>query len=130
MVKRGLWIVLLGSVISANALAEEGYQLALKNYREQAGQAFSAERGKALWEKKVYGKSCTKCHNSDITKPGKKHVLFLTFDIAPMALSANPKLFEDPKDADKAFDKRCNQVFRRQCSALEKGDILTYLISQ
>ena len=47
-----------------------------------------------------------------------------------MALSAKPKLFEDPEDADKNFDKRCNQVFRRECSALEKGDILTYLISQ
>lgn len=122
--------VLLSLMFGCSPLlqAGDGKPELLKQYRSQAELPLSAERGKALWEKRNGSKSCTSCHGSDITQPGEMPVLVIfSRSIPPMALSANPERFQDAESADMKFDKNCKRVFQRVCTPQEKGDILLYL---
>jgi hypothetical protein len=47
--------------------------------------------------------------------------------IEPMAVSANPKRFTDPAKVTKWFLRNCGTVLGRECTAVEKGNVLTYL---
>ncbi len=117
------------TVAAFTAVSAKGYEELLKKYEAEAGQPFDAAAGKALYEKKVNGKSCTDCHNTDIRKPGQVKFLFLSKTLDPFALSANPKAFSDAAHADKDFNKNCKKIFGRVCTAKEKGDMLQYFIS-
>lgn len=93
--------------------------------------AFSAERGRAFFQGTHKGgkadtPSCTSCHTPDLTKSGKTRA---GKDIAPMAVSVNPKRLTDPAEVDKWFKRNCNDVLGRDCTAEEKGDVLVYLLS-
>lgn len=92
--------------------------------------AFSAERGKSLFQGKHTGgkpdtPSCTSCHTADLGKAGKTRA---GKEIAPMASSANPKRYSDPAEVEKWFKRNCNDVLGRECTAIEKGDVLVYLL--
>jgi hypothetical protein len=125
-----LYFLLSGLLCSASLVwADDNEPALLATYRGQAEQPLSAERGKALWEKRNGSKSCTSCHGSDPAQPGEMEVMFFfSRSIPPMALSANPKRFQDAETADKKFDKNCKRVFQRVCTPQEKGDILFYLV--
>lgn len=92
----------------------------------------STERGQALFRDKHTGgkpdtPSCTSCHTTDLTKTGKTRA---GKDIEPMAASANPKRFTNAADVEKWFTRNCPDVLGRECTAAEKSDVLTYLLSQ
>ena len=128
---KALLLVLSVFALSVPAMAGDNHLKLLAQYQGQAKLPLSAERGKALWEKRNGSKSCTMCHGSDITQPGEiKMLFFFSRSIKPMALSANPNRYQDPETADKAFDKNCKRVFQRVCTPQEKGDILRYLVGQ
>ncbi len=105
----------------------------LEGYRKEAGGVeFSAERGRKLFsERHVGGKpttpSCTTCHTADPRNRGRTRA---GKEIAPMALSANPDRFSDPKKVRKWFRRNCRSVLGRECTAQEKGDFLTFMFSQ
>ena len=50
-------------------------------------------------------------------------------EIAPLAPAANPQRFADAAKAEKWFNRNCNDVLGRACTASEKGDVLAYLMS-
>ncbi|CAA6605154.1 conserved exported hypothetical protein [Rhodospirillaceae bacterium LM-1] len=124
--------------LSAQAIANPQRTAILDRFAAEAKQqdkafsAFSAERGKALFmDKHTGGKpefpACASCHTSDPkssgqTKAGK--------EIPPMAVSKTPTRFTDPAEVEKWFGRNCNQVLGRDCTASEKGDFITFLISQ
>lgn len=142
--------------LAASAITPE--QL-LEVYRAAAATAphfrgFSADRGRAFYEAKVAGPngehSCTSCHGpdpratidghggtiraecrachlTDSTKPGERTKV--RRHIRPLAPSANPDRFTDPDKVELWFDVNCFYVLGRACSAQEKGDVLTYLLS-
>lgn len=90
---------------------------------------FSAERGKAFFEAKHTGgkpdtPSCTSCHSQDPTLPGETRA---GKRIEPMAVSKNPSRFTKTDEVAKWFGRNCNSVLGRECTALEKGDVITYL---
>jgi hypothetical protein len=90
---------------------------------------FSAERGKAFFEVKHTGgkpdtPSCTSCHSQDPTLPGETRA---GKRIEPMAVSKNPSRFTKLDEVVKWFGRNCNSVLGRECTALEKGDVITYL---
>lgn len=92
---------------------------------------FSAERGQAFFQGQHTGgkadsPSCTSCHTTNLKASGKSRA---GKEIAPMAVSVNPKRITDPADVDKWFKRNCNDVLGRECSTLEKGDVLAYLLS-
>lgn len=108
----------------------------LDEYDEEArGQdpsfrAFDKARGRALYfEAHAKGDkrtSCATCHTEDPTKEGRSPAGRV---IDPLAPSASPERFTSRKHADKWFDRNCKQVLGRKCSAREKGDVLTWLLT-
>ena len=47
-----------------------------------------------------------------------------------VAISVTPTRYSDPAKVEKWFKRNCNDVLGRECTALEKGDWLSYMISQ
>jgi Domain of unknown function (DUF1924) len=94
--------------------------------------AFSAEDGKAFWQGTHAGgkpdtPSCTTCHTKDPKAAGQTRV---GKTIEPMAVSVNPKRFTDAETVAKWFLRNCSTVLGRECTAVEKGNVLAYLTSQ
>lgn len=105
----------------------------LSGLRQQASetpgfQGFSAERGADFFGT-THGNdwSCSTCHTKNPTQQGK-HTKTGKI-IQPMATTANPERFTDQAKVDKWFKRNCNDVLGRACTAQEKGDVLTYLMS-
>jgi len=92
---------------------------------------FSAQRGQTLHTQKfTTGKpdtpSCTSCHGSNPLAAGKNPTGKV---IDAVAVSATPTRYTDPAKVEKWFKRNCNDVLGRACSATEKGDWLTYVMS-
>jgi hypothetical protein len=90
---------------------------------------FSAKAGKAFWAASHAGgkpdtPSCTTCHTRDPKASGQTRA---GKTIDPMAVSANPARFTDAEKVNKWFGRNCTTVLGRECTAQEKGDIITYL---
>lgn len=93
---------------------------------------FSAARGKILHTQKFAGgkpdtPACTSCHGENPLGAGRT----LTGKaIEAVAVSVTPQRYTDPAKVEKWFKRNCNEVLGRTCTAQEKGDWLTYMISQ
>jgi alpha-L-fucosidase len=93
---------------------------------------FSAQRGKALHNQQfTTGKpetpSCTSCHGTNPLSAGKNATGKV---IDAVAVSVTPTRYTDPAKVEKWFKRNCNDVLGRACSATEKGDWLSYVMSQ
>jgi len=118
---------------------------------------FSAERGEAFYREPhqvkgagTYGKwSCSSCHLKDARysvlahhtdipcrtchvindweHPDPKHAK--KRHIEPFAPSANPKRLSDPRYVEAFLKLNCKLLLDRECTTLEKGDVIAYLIS-
>jgi cytochrome c peroxidase len=110
----------------------------LDDYRAEAKAAdpsfsdFSAEKGKAFFlENHTGGKpetpSCTSCHTKDPKTAGQTRA---GKTIEPMALSVSPTRYSDKDKVEKWFRRNCNSVLGRACSALEKGNFITFMQTQ
>jgi len=115
-------------VLATAAIAGTDVQSALlAQWRVDAGQEFSAARGRALFERRANDWSCSSCHTADPRATGR-HVV-TEKSIRPLAPASNPRRFTDRTKVEKWFRRNCNDVLNRDCTALEKGDVLTYLVS-
>ena len=130
----GLSVAAAVAAASPPAVAKDvARQAILQQLQAQAGgEAFSAARGKALFLSKHTGgkpdiNSCTVCHMDDPRKPGRTRT---GKTIEPMAVSANPQRFTDPRKVEKWFRRNCRTVLGRECTAREKGDFITFMMSQ
>ena len=88
---------------------------------------FDARRGKSIFTTRHGDWACTSCHTENPAAVGKHAVTEKT--IQPLAPAANPERFTSTKKVDKWFRRNCHDVLKRACSAQEKGDVLTYLLS-
>jgi len=89
---------------------------------------FSAERGKSLYFKQPADWSCSTCHTNDPRSGGRHAVTGKS--IKPLSPLANPARFSDAAKVEKWFKRNCKDVLKRECTVEEKGDLLTYLMSQ
>jgi uncharacterized membrane protein len=91
-------------------------------------QGFSAARGEQFFKAK-HGKewSCTSCHSDNPAAQGKH--ANSGKDIQPLAPAANAERFTDMAKVEKWFKRNCNDVLGRVCTPLEKGDVLSYLLT-
>lgn len=93
---------------------------------------FSTVRGKTLHTQKFAGgkpdtPACTTCHSENTRGAGRT----LTGKaIEAVAVSVTPQRYTDPAKVEKWFKRNCNEVLGRTCTAQEKGDWLSYMISQ
>lgn len=106
----------------------------LQHYQQQAKTenqtfvTFNAQRGQQFFNSK-HGNdwSCSSCHTTSPKLLGKHAVTGRS--IQPMAIISNPKRFTDLAKSEKWFRRNCKDVLSRECSAQEKGDVITYLLS-
>lgn len=88
---------------------------------------FSATRGEDFFTTpKGRDWSCSSCHTSDPTQPGKHAKTGKLID--PLSPTVNARRFTRGKKVEKWFRRNCNDVLGRECTALEKGDVLTFLM--
>lgn len=95
--------------------------------------AFSAARGEALFRGSWTGgdprtTSCTACHTANPRQAGQNAKTGRPID--PVAVSVNPARFTDSATVEKHFARDCKSVLGRECTALEKGDYIAFMVSQ
>jgi hypothetical protein len=123
-----------GAAIGGALLAAAGVAHAdtpaqlLANYAAQARAAPSPERGRQFFAT-AHGAewSCGSCHGTPPVQAGKHARTGRA--IAPLAPAANAERFTDAAFSEKWFRRNCNDVVGRECSAGEKADILSWLVS-
>ncbi len=133
--KRALLIATL-ILVAANASEIENYlkELAIEAKKEDPNfKAFSAERGKKIFFTYGIGKrgkkiACTSCHTEDLTKPGKN--IFTGKEIEPLSPKVNKKRLKNLKDVKKWLKRNFKDVYNKEGSPKEKGDVLTYILNQ
>lgn len=131
-------IALCTVLLAAPAFANNARDSILAGYLDAAKSAdpgftaFSAQRGETLFRTTHGGgkpdtPTCTTCHTEipqgrGRTRAGK--------DIDPIAVSANPTRFTDSAEVEKWFGRNCKSVLGRECTAVEKGDFITFMKGQ
>ncbi|MGD0961233.1 MAG: DUF1924 domain-containing protein [Methylomonas sp.] len=121
-------------VIAAPAWAEHAQDF-LVIFNEQAKHdnpgfsGFNADRGKQFFKAQHGGDwSCSSCHTENPCNHGQHVVTHKP--IEPLAPVSNPERFTNAAKIEKWFKRNCKDVVNRECSAEEKGDLLTFLLSQ
>ena len=102
----------------------------LAEYTAKAGAPASAERGQKLFNTnfgKEFGWSCASCHGAMPTRNGKHEVSEKV--IKPLAPAANPARFTDRSQVEFYFKLNCRDVVGRECTAVEKADMLSWLLT-
>ena len=130
------FLCLLTSLVGVPALAASPRDDILAQYAAAAKSGspafsgFSAKRGEALHLGKFTGgkpdtPSCTTCHGDSPRSAGRTPA---GKSIDAVAVSVSPTRYTDPAKVEKWFRRNCTEVLGRECTPLEKGDWLTYVI--
>lgn len=117
----------LGMALQAQVRAETPSQL-LAAYAAEAGAPGNPQRGQALFTQ-THGQawSCASCHGALPTQTGKHASTAKA--IAPLAPAFNPQRFGDAAKTEKWFRRNCKDVLSRECTAGEKADVLSWLMT-
>jgi hypothetical protein len=121
-------LLVLAALAAGTARANPNEILAA--YVAKAGAAASPERGQAFFTQKRKGnlfESCADCHTAMPTARGRDQASEKT--IPPLAPAANPKRFTDASRVENLFQVNCKDVVGRACTAQEKADVISWLIS-
>lgn len=117
-------------------------------------EGFSAERGRTFYLQKhalmgVGAVSCASCHRKDPREQIRAHRVDILCRachvindeehpepkeaklryIEPFAPHANPERFSDYVHVEKFFKLNCKMVLKRECTPLEKGDLIAWLLT-
>ena len=100
----------------------------LNQYSAQAGVRPNPEQGR-LFFNASHGRDwrCASCHGEVPTQTGKH--ASTGKPIGPMAPAFNPARFTDADKVEKWFRRNCNDVAGRACTAAEKADVLSWLLT-
>ena len=123
-------VLLIGAVGLMPMVHAETPAELLAEYTKQAGVAASPERGQRLFTTNFgrdFGWSCSSCHGAVPTGEGKDKVTEKR--IAPFAPAFNPKRFTDRARVEHQFRLNCKDVVGRECTAAEKADVLSWLLT-
>ncbi len=131
IVSTAVLVLLLGQVSQAGAATPADF---LQQFASEASESepafagFSSRRGEQLFSA-THGNdwSCASCHTRDPRQPGEHARTGKRID--PLAPTVNAERFTSERQVSKWFRRNCNDVLGRACSAREKGDVLTYLLS-
>jgi len=121
----------LSVLLSVSTQADNSVDALLETYRSQGAGESDARAGAALWERSIahtkspHTRSCASCHTDDPRRAGR-HLRTKKF-IDPLAPSANPKSLGDAAKIRKWLKRNCHWTLGRECTAQEKGDLLTFL---
>lgn len=116
-----------GAVLAPVAQAAAPAEL-LAGYSAQAGAPAVPARGQQFFTA-VHGRewSCASCHGAVPTQGGKHAATGKP--IAALAPAFSPERFTDAAKTEKWFRRNCNDVVGRECTAAEKADVLSWLLT-
>ena len=124
-------LVLLATVLgTAASLAAPAQATTLASqldaYVAQNGQPANAQRGQQFFTSK-HGQewSCASCHGQTPTGAGKHASTGKA--IAALAPAFEPTRFTDVAKTEKWFRRNCKDVLSRECTPVEKADVLAFL---
>ncbi len=127
--------LVVATVLSGPARAGSSVDALLETYRGHHGAAeFDARAGATLWVQPFSHatppatRSCASCHTDDPRRSGRH--LRTKKSIDPLAPSANPKGMVNIAKTRKWLKRNCQWTLGRECTAQEKGDLLTFLKNQ
>ncbi|MDX4049214.1 DUF1924 domain-containing protein [Aliarcobacter skirrowii] len=94
---------------------------------------FDFKRGEEIFLSKHIGKkgeliSCESCHGTNLYQANQNY--FTGKQIDALSPKVNPKRFTDKKEIEKWLKRNFNDVYNREGTALEKGDVITYIINK
>ncbi len=100
----------------------------LSAYNAQAGTAPQPLRGQQFFNV-TQGREwrCASCHGAVPVQAGRH--AGTGKPIAAMAPAFNPERFTDAAKTEKWFRRNCNDVLGRECTAAEKADVLSWLLT-
>ncbi len=120
-------LILVTQAPAAQAQSTTPAQLQ-KAYEAAAGSPAQVERGRVFFTSKHGAEwSCASCHGQLPTGVGKHAVTAKSID--PLAPAFNPKAFTDERRVEKWFRRNCKDVTQRECTPVEKADVLAWLQS-
>lgn len=124
----GLTINASADVANAQKLAEK-YTAIAKTI--DSGFMPSESKGEEFFNREITIKgkqvACASCHTSNPADQGK-HIV-TGKPIRPLAPSANEKRFSSLDKVEKNFTKHCNDIIGRDCTAEEKSNFISFLLS-
>jgi len=119
--------LIAGAGLASAAHAATPAQL-LADYAAQAGAAAVPARGQQLFTTRQGREwSCSSCHGAVPTQAGQH--AGTGKPIAALAPAFNPERFTDAAKTEKWFRRNCNDVVGRECSAAERADVLSWLMT-
>ena len=129
--KKFILLVFISSFINANTLDNYLNKLEIEVKKtNNLFTGFNYDRGKDIYFKELIGKrgeniSCASCHTNDLTKSGEN--IFTGKIIKPISPIVNPKRFTKVKKINKWLRRNFKDVYKREGTAQEKGDVLLFM---
>jgi hypothetical protein len=126
-------MIIAAVMVSPEAMASPASDSLLAKYKADGVTKIDAAKAKADWTKEAKGEdgetiSCSTCHGTDFSKPGKHRKTHKVID--PMSPRVNADRFTDEKKIEKWFKRNCNDTWGRECTSQEKADFLSFLTAQ
>jgi mono/diheme cytochrome c family protein len=122
-----IFMVFIG-LAAQSAFAETPAEILAAIQKDAGTQTSSAAQGEKFFKSKHGGElSCSSCHTENPADQGKHAKTNKLID--PLAPAANAERFTSMKKVEKWFKRNCNDVLSRECTAQEKGDVLSYLLT-
>lgn len=120
-------VVLAAAALAPAAHAATPAEL-LSGYSAQAGSPAVPARGQQFFTTR-HGRewSCASCHGAVPVQTGKHASTGKS--IGALAPAFNAERFTDAAKAEKWFRRNCNDVVGRECTAAEKADVLSWLLT-
>ena len=137
MKKRVLFLLVPLSVFASSFNPQmQGY---IDNLKDEAKKNnpnfvdFSAKRGEQIFTTSHIGKrgepiSCTSCHSLNLKNKGKN--VHTNKVLEPLAPSVNTKRLSEVKNVKKWLRRNFNDVYKKEGTALQKGDVLYFINSK
>ena len=127
-----LFVALFGAASVFAATPNTEVAKYLSSLKAEAKTEFSEAAGKEIFTKENIKDgqkiSCTSCHTQNLKGYGENKKTGKRID--PLAPSANPKSLTDVAEIKKWLKRNFNDVYGREGTAKEKGDVLTFLLKQ
>ena len=119
-------LLVAAAIVPASRAATPSELLA--GYAAQAGSPPLPARGQQLFTA-PHGRewSCSSCHGALPTQAGRHASTGKA--IGPLAPAFSAERFTDAARTEKWFRRNCNDVMGRECTAGEKADVLSWLLT-
>lgn len=133
VLRRSSFFVRFGvSALAVTAIATAAYATTpieqLTGYTAHAGSPAVPARGQQFFNARQGREwSCASCHGAVPTQAGKHASTGKS--ISALAPAFNADRFTDPAKTEKWFRRNCNDVAGRECTAAEKADVLSWLMT-